>query len=187
MLIDLAAEYRSIHVDGGDRQGEYYVHSGMYQSALGLTARNSTVHETLVRLLDQYPSYGLVVCGHSLGGGVASLLAILCATPSDTFLRQNTTRSCPVRHPTITTPFVTSFSSGLPAGRPIHAYAYGPPAVASPDLAEYAKGLITSVVHNSDVVPCLTLGLLRDLKNIAVTLHEEGHVAEEIVGRVSPG
>jgi hypothetical protein len=57
--------------------------------------------------------------------------------------------------------------------------------VASLDLTRYARGLITSVVQNSDVVPCLSLGVLRDLKNIAVTLFEEGNVAEEIVGRVS--
>jgi hypothetical protein len=41
------------------------------------------------------------------------------------------------------------------------------------------------VVLNKDVVPCLSLGVLRDLKNIALTLHEEDKVAEEIIGRVS--
>jgi hypothetical protein len=30
----------------------------------------------------------------------------------------------------------------------------------------------------------LSLGVLRDLKNCAITLYEEGNVAEEIVGRV---
>lgn len=88
-------------------------------------------------------------------------------------------------HPTFTTPFVTSFSSGLPPGRPVHCYSYGPPAVASSDLARYARGLITSVVQGSDIVPTLSLGVLRDLRNVSVTLFEEGRVAEEIVGRVS--
>lgn len=185
VLIDLTCEYRTISVDGGSPGADYYVHAGMYQSALGLTAKNSTVHQTLMDALNKYPTYGLVFCGHSLGGGVAALLAIASSTPSATFLKQTIGRTKPMAHPPISTPFVTSFASGLPAGRPIHCYAYGPPAVTSPDLARYTQGLITSVVQNSDVVPCLSLGTLRDLKNVAVTLFEEGNVAEEIVGRVS--
>jgi len=113
------------------------------------------------------------------------MFAILSSMPSSTFLAQDTSSDHLKSHPEITTSFVTSFASGLPPGRPIHAYAYGPPALASPDLAKYARGLITSVVLNNDVVPCLSLGVLRDLKNIALTLYEEDKVAEEIVGRVS--
>ena len=171
-------------MDGGRPDGDYYVHAGMYQSALGLTAKNSTVHQTLIDALTKYPAYGLVVCGHSLGGGVAALLAIACGIPAETFIQQNSARAGSIAHPPILTPFVTNFSSGLPAGRPIHCYSYGPPAIASPDLARHTQGLITSVVQNSDVVPCLSLGVLRDLKNVAVTLFEEGNIAEEIVGRV---
>ncbi|CAD6588545.1 MAG: hypothetical protein TREMPRED_005079, partial [Tremellales sp. Tagirdzhanova-0007] len=184
VLIDLTCEYRTISVDGGRPDGDYYVHAGMYQSALGLTAKNSTVHQTLIDALTKYPAYGLVVCGHSLGGGVAALLAIACGIPAETFIQQNSARAGSIAHPPILTPFVTNFSSGLPAGRPIHCYSYGPPAIASPDLARHTQGLITSVVQNSDVVPCLSLGVLRDLKNVAVTLFEEGNIAEEIVGRV---
>ncbi len=185
VLIDLTCEYRVISIDGGNPDSDYYVHAGMWQSALGLRAKNSTVHQTLIDALTQYPTYGLIACGHSLGGGVAALLAIACSTSAHTFLEQNRARSKPTLHPPVTTPFVTSFASGLPAGRPIHCYSYGPPAVTSLDLAKYAQGLITSVVQNSDVVPCLSLGVLRDLKNVAVTLFEESNVAEEIVGRVS--
>ncbi|KAK4689511.1 hypothetical protein P7C73_g601, partial [Tremellales sp. Uapishka_1] len=184
VLVDLTCDYQNISVEGADPEKTYYVHSGMYYSALQLTAKQSTVHQTLVDALTKYPTYGLVIAGHSLGGGVAALLSIACSTPSHVFVKQNAERSRPIVHPRISTPFVTSVASGLPAGRPIHCYAYGPPAVTSIDLAEYCSGLITSVVQNSDIVPTLSLGVLRDLKNVAVTLFEEGNVAEEIVGRV---
>jgi hypothetical protein len=181
ILIDLTCDYQDISLDNDDPEARYYVHKGMYQSAVNLTSRQSTVHQGLVTALSSNPGYGLVVCGHSLGGGVAAAFAILNSTPSSSFKRSNVDHA-----ENISTPFVTSVASGLPPGRPIHAYAYGPPALASPDLARYAEGLITSVVLNKDVVPCLSLGVLRDLKNIALTLHEEDKVAEEIIGRVSP-
>ncbi|WVQ99922.1 hypothetical protein IAU59_007065 [Kwoniella sp. CBS 9459] len=184
LLVDLTCEYESIDVEEGDRNAHYYVHSGMWQSARKLTAKQSTVHEVLLKALTQYADYGLVLAGHSLGGGVASLLGILCSMPAHSFLNQNAAQRQPFAHPPITTPFVTNIASGLPPGRPIHVYAYGPPAVASPDLAAYASGLITSVVQDTDIVPTLSLGGVKDFKNISLTLSEEGNVAEEIVGRV---
>lgn len=185
VLVDLTCDYRSLSVEGGEPDADYFVHSGMYLSALQLTAKQSTVHQTLVEALTKYPTYGLVMTGHSLGGGVAALLSIITSMPASSFLEENARRSRPFDHPAVTTPFVTSVASGLPPGRPIHSFVYGVPAVTSIDLAKYCSGLITSVIQNADVVPCLSLGVLRDLKNVAVTLAEEGNVAEEIVGRVS--
>nr|XP_031860024.1 uncharacterized protein CI109_004632 [Kwoniella shandongensis]KAA5527096.1 hypothetical protein CI109_004632 [Kwoniella shandongensis] len=184
VLVDLTCEYQAIDVAGGDSDGSYYVHGGMWQSARKLTVKQSTVHQTLVDALTKYPTYGLILAGHSLGGGVAALLSILCSMPANAFLEENLSRPRPVAHPRLTTPFVTNFTSGLPPGRPIHCYAYGPPAVASPDLARYTQGLITSVIQDVDVVPTLSLGGMKDFKNVALTLSEEGNVAEEIVGRV---
>lgn len=87
-------------------------------------------------------------------------------------------------HPPIKTPFVTGVSSGLPPGRPISCFSYGPPCVASPDLVRYCQGLVTSTIHNYDIVPTLSLGVLQDLKSMAMGLYSEGGTAEEIVGRV---
>lgn len=182
VLVDLTCQYRPISIDGVE--GDFQVHAGMHESALQLTSRASTVHQCLVEALEQYPGYGLVLCGHSLGGGVAALLGIEWAQRATLFMAQNAKRSRKVKHPPISTKFVTSFSSGLPPGRPIHVYAYGVPAVASYELGKYCDGLVTSVIQNSDVVPSLSLGVLRDLKNVAVTLYEEGGIAEEIVGRI---
>ena len=123
----------------------------------------------------------------SLGGGVAALLSILWSTPSLAFQEQASFRQSigrGVKYPTIATTFVTSFSSGLPPGRPISCFSYGPPCVASPDLVRYCQGLVTSTIHNYDIVPTLSLGVLQDLKNMATGLNSEGGTAEEIVGRV---
>lgn len=176
--MDLTCAYRTINVNQAARDGEYYVHEGMYEAALGLCAQDSRVHRTVASALAQYPTYGLVICGHSLGGGVAALLALLTAIPASSY-----TTTAPA-HPSGA--FVTSPASGLPPGRPIHCYAYGPPAVMSPDLARYTEGLVSSIVKDSDLIPCLSLGTLRDLKNIAVTMSEEQGLAEEVFSRVSP-
>lgn len=51
------------------------VHSGMLKSAKKLS--NSPVKQAVIEALKKYPTYSLVLCGHSLGGGVASVLTLL--------------------------------------------------------------------------------------------------------------
>ncbi|GAA99922.1 uncharacterized protein L969DRAFT_46990 [Mixia osmundae IAM 14324] len=188
ILTDLTADYIDVTMPEGEEGAHYFAHKGMYQSASRLANQGSIIHEVLRKGLAEHPTYGLVLCGHSLGGGVAALLSLLWGTPTSRFTAQaaesHLKTGKKIIHPTLGTPFVTAITSGLPAGRPMHCYTYGCPCVASPDLAAYAKGLISSVVHNLDIVPTLSLGLLRDLKNVAASLYEEGKVAEEVVGRV---
>ncbi|SCV72741.1 BQ2448_4278 [Microbotryum intermedium] len=183
VLVDLVCSYEQIHVPDGDPMALYQVHAGMWHAATRL--QRGMVHKTIKEALEQYPYYGLVLTGHSLGGGVSSLLSLLWSTPSHVFERNR--RPVDVgRHPPIHTPFVTSYSSGLPAGRPIHCYVFGPPCVASPDLGRYCRGLVTSTTHNNDIVPTLSIGTLRDLKTMAMNLHEDGGTGttREIIGRV---
>jgi hypothetical protein len=115
------------------------------------------------------------------GGGVAALLAILWACSTEDYISSTSTLYPP------STPFVTSPASPLPSGRPIHAYAYGPPATVSIPLARLTRGLITSVVHNWDVVPCLSMGMIRDLRRIAITLKEAPDLLEESRARILRG
>ncbi|KAF9561560.1 hypothetical protein EC968_005661 [Mortierella alpina] len=224
VLTDLCAHYDDLVLptshhpsgkNGASAAGsKYKVHAGMHASARLLSLETSTVFKTIKKALDDYPDYGLVLCGHSLGGGVAAILGVLWAMKSQDFIAyleqeegssdeeedeenehsgkingHRARRSRRRRHlyPDITTPFVTSPGSGLPSGRPIHCYAYGPPCVMSLPLSKYCEGLITTVVHQYDLVPTLSLGLLRDFKNVAVTLHEEGQVVEDIVRRLIIG
>ena len=72
VLVDLTCDYINITVEDGEPDERYFVHSGMYHSAVQLTERSSTVHQTLIDALTRYPDYGLIICGHSLGGGVAA-------------------------------------------------------------------------------------------------------------------
>ncbi|KAG0332380.1 hypothetical protein BG004_001290 [Podila humilis] len=222
VLTDLCAHYDDLTLPGmpepsrrkngtksKDAGSKYKVHAGMHASARLLAEATSTVFKTIKKALEDYPEYGLVLCGHSLGGGVAAILTLLwsiqkkefeawveeeeCSSDEDDteslFVGQGRARKPRKRvvYPEITTPFVTSPSSGLPVGRPIHCYAYGPPCVMSLPLSKYCHGLMTTIVHQYDLVPTLSLGLLRDFKNVATTLHEEGQVVEDIVKRLIIG
>ncbi|GAA5835382.1 hypothetical protein JCM11251_005219 [Rhodosporidiobolus azoricus] len=186
ILVDLTCDYEPIPVQDADPGGAYFVHSGMFCSAT--TMQRGTVHDVIKEAMEQFPDYGLVICGHSLGGGVASLLSILWSSPTSAFQRQELAleqqRSERISHPPLSTSFVTSFSSGLPPGRPISCYTYGVPCVASPDLVAYCRGLVISTVHNYDIVPTLSLGVLRDFKSMAMGFYAEQGTCEEIVGRV---
>lgn len=59
-----------------DSEGDVRVHRGMLKSAHFVynTLKKNSILEELEIL---HPAYKLVVCGHSLGGGVASLLTLL--------------------------------------------------------------------------------------------------------------
>ncbi|CAO1618794.1 unnamed protein product [Parajaminaea phylloscopi] len=181
VLVDLTCDYEAIRC----ASGEGNVHKGIWQSARRLTHQQGTVISTLREALEANPTFGLVTVGHSLGGGVAALLALQLSTPSALFQEQDIRLAGrDARSLLPSTPFVTSSSSGLPAGRPIHAYAYGPAAVMDADLSKATRGLITSLCHNHDVVPCLSLGLLRDFQNISDVLEDAaGETASDILRR----
>ncbi|ORE01297.1 hypothetical protein BCV72DRAFT_310162 [Rhizopus microsporus var. microsporus] len=178
-----------------DSPRRYIAHGGMLEAAQMMAVQKGKVFEAIKRGLEAYPNYGLVLCGHSLGAGVTSLLSILLSEERAHYLsrKQATAENEGKLLSALTTssikkeacPFVTSELSGLPAGRPIHCYTYGSPCVMSLALSEYCgQGLITSVVHGYDIVSSLSLGLLKDFKNVAVSLHEESHVADEILTRI---
>jgi hypothetical protein len=171
VLTDMLCDYDDLYW-----QGEaYQVHKGIHTSARRLLAGlGSRVMATLKAALEEYPNYGLVLCGHSLGGAVASVLAILISEPSAIqatgalFVTAPSPKliSHPNHHPASSTvPPVT-----LPAGRTIHVYAYGTPATLSPPLRLATRGLITTIVNSADIVPSLSLGMLHDFRSVALSL-----------------
>ncbi|KAK7207759.1 hypothetical protein BZA70DRAFT_272146 [Myxozyma melibiosi] len=163
VLTDLTCEYEDFEWRGKT----YKAHTGMLKSALQLTQSSSRVLMTIKVALEELgPEYGLVLCGHSLGGGVAALLCILLAEPGPGGI------------------WATAASSMLPPGRKIHSFAFGPTATISADLRRLTRGLVTSVIYGNDVVPCLSLGVLRDFQSVAHAFKADHRVVEELKKRV---
>ncbi|EXJ88238.1 hypothetical protein A1O1_05168 [Capronia coronata CBS 617.96] len=171
VLTDMTCDYDDL-VWQGQR---YKVHKGIHASARRLLGGNgSRIMATIKATLEQYPDYGLVLCGHSLGGAVAAILAILMSEPSfdgsnTTFVTGNAPKL--LTHTNSDGPHTSYVPPiSLPAGRPIHVYAYGTPACVSESLRVATRGLITTIVNHSDIVPCLSLGILHDFRTVALHL-----------------
>ncbi len=169
VLTDMTCEYDELMYRGK----AYKVHKGIHASARRLT--EGRVMATITAALEEYPDYGLVMCGHSLGGAVTALLAIMVSEPSPDpnstafftkaeyapqqlllMEKEGVRGTAPIK------------GFRLPEGRPIHVYAYGPAASVSPSLRLATRGLITSVVNGQDLIPFLSLGVLHDLQAVAL-------------------
>lgn len=171
VLTDMTCDYDDLLWQGQ----RYKVHKGIHASARRLLGGSgSRIMATIRATLEQYPDYGLVLCGHSLGGAVAAILAILIAEPSfddskTSFVTGNKPKL--LTHQPTSGPFTSYIPPiSLPAGRPIHVYAYGTPACMSELLRVATRGLITTVVNHADIVPCLSLGILHDFRTVALHL-----------------
>ncbi|KAI9332810.1 Alpha/Beta hydrolase protein [Obelidium mucronatum] len=171
VLTDLKADY-------ADFMG-HRVHSGMLRSAVLMYRKGAAVREAVRQALEQNPGYGLVLTGHSLGGGVASLLALRWACPTPELGIPPTS---PFHPPT---PFVTSGRGGFPRGRPVHCFAYGSPCVVSLEFSVFAKGLVSTLVNGDDIVPTLSIGLVRDMKAVTMSLLDPKNrgLSERIIWR----
>ncbi|KAJ7590581.1 hypothetical protein C8J56DRAFT_824267 [Mycena floridula] len=131
---------------------KYHAHSGMYRMAKAMGDIGRPVHTAVREALFHNLEYDLVLCGHSLGAGVAALLGLMWADPE----------TCR-----------TVRSSGLPVGRRVSVYCFAPPTVTSGPLSKLASPLIVSFVYSHDVVSRISLGSIRDLRNAALWLCEE--------------
>ncbi|OAX40588.1 alpha/beta-hydrolase [Rhizopogon vinicolor AM-OR11-026] len=128
---------------------KYHVHGGMLRMARVMGEIGKPVHLAVMDALTRNPGYELVLCGHSLGAGVAVLLAMMWADPA----------TC------LTVP-----SSGLPPDRSVSVYCIGPPCLTDAALSRLASKLVTSFVCSDDIVSRLSLGSVRDIRNAALWL-----------------
>ncbi|KAL4805867.1 hypothetical protein BDV18DRAFT_14150 [Aspergillus unguis] len=177
VLTDMTCEYDDLEWQGKN----FKVHKGMHSSAKHLLMGGGRrVMITIRAALEEFPDYGVVLCGHSLGGGVAALLATMISEPTnEASLVSFTTASGP--HKQLLLPNASGTDKPhpacyLPPGRPIHVYAYGPPATMSPFLRRATRGLITTIVNGQDVVPCLSLGILHDMHTTSLAF--KGDISE---------
>ncbi|KAF9446738.1 alpha/beta-hydrolase, partial [Macrolepiota fuliginosa MF-IS2] len=137
--------------DQQKKSSPYFVHSGMLRMAKAMGNVGKPVHVAVQDALYQNPGFELVLCGHSLGAGVAAILGMMWADVS----------TC-----------LTVASSGLPSGRRVSVYCFAPPALIDSTLGRLAQNMITSIVNSNDVVGRLSLGTVRDLRNAALWLCE---------------
>ncbi|KAL4883909.1 hypothetical protein BJY04DRAFT_18697 [Aspergillus karnatakaensis] len=164
VLTDMTCAYDDLEWQGKS----WKVHKGMHSSAKHLLMGGGRrVMITIRAALEEFPDYGVVLCGHSLGGGVAAILATMISEPTnEASLVSFTTASHPEKQLIIPSARSTDERHSacyLPSGRPIHVYAYGPPAAMSPFLRRATRGLVTTIVNGQDVVPSLSLGILHDM------------------------
>lgn len=170
ILTDMTCDYDDLEWQGKN----WKVHKGMHASAKRLLEGGSRRVMVAIRAaLDEFPDYGVIFCGHSLGGGVASLLGTMISQPSDdtlgtSFITASHESTLQRKLLLGETENSSQTSYFLPPGRPIHVYAYGPPALMSPHLRRATRGLITTIVNGQDVVPSLSLGILHDLHAVSV-------------------
>ena len=140
-LTDLTCGFTK-HVSGtfGSKgYAEGYCHEGMYQSAQWF-AKN--MRQPILDALRAHPDYTFTLTGHSLGGGVGSLLFLL-------WLHD------PEMNPT---------------SRRIRGEFFGSPCVVSPELAHLGYGYINNWVLGDDVVCRLSKGAVEDLCSIVLQL-----------------
>ncbi|KAJ5123031.1 hypothetical protein N7448_009128 [Penicillium atrosanguineum] len=176
ILTDMTCDYDDLEWQGRN----WKVHKGMHASAKRLLeGGGGRVMITLRAALEEFTDYGVVLCGHSLGGGVAALLATMIAEPNNSLHGTSFVTASYNPRRLLTVDSDTSIkakpaqSYDLPTGRPIHVYAYGPPAVMSPFLRLATRGLITTVVNGSDIVPSLSLGILHDMHTASLSFKSD--------------
>ena len=190
VLIDMTCDYDSFLWRGK----AFQVHKGMLASARRLiTLHGSRLIATIKAALEEFDDYGLVLCGHSLGGGVCSILGMMMSQPNPDFQPDSPYCSAFITAQPLNGPALVTGGSSyascpthpadalahtLPMNRPVHVYAYGPAAAVSPALSQATNGLVTTIINNGDVVPYLSLGNIRDFQSIALAFKHDSRDAK---------
>jgi hypothetical protein len=184
VLADMTCDYDDLSWRGR----RFKVHKGVHASARRLLyGGDGRVLYTLKQALEEFKGYGLVLTGHSLGGAVTALLGVMLSEPAP--YGTSFVTSSDSQHSRLLTlgPDIPSEAELMPAhltlppGRPIHVYAYGPPATMSSSLRQATRGLITSIVQGHDLVPYLSLGVLHDLQAVSLAFKTDNNAAKSEV------
>ncbi|OUM69205.1 hypothetical protein PIROE2DRAFT_2905, partial [Piromyces sp. E2] len=140
LLSNLNCDYDNLEWNGKT----YSVHKSIYESAKNFTKSSSIPLTVISKALEIHSTYRLILCGHSYGGAVAALLALLWSDPEE--------------------PNKTNNTSGIPSNRSIHAYVYGAPSCMSYELSVHCIPLITNIINHNDIIPYFSHGFMKDQK-----------------------
>ncbi|PWN18018.1 hypothetical protein BCV69DRAFT_285617 [Microstroma glucosiphilum] len=145
-------------------------HAGVLRAAQGLLRKESTLFRTVDEALREHTDFGLTFVGHSLGAAIGSAVVMLLAEYNAS---EKSGGDSPNGHrgQEMSSPWTINASSGLPAGRPIQAIAFAPPATFSYALSARAalggsKPLVYSVVLGADFIPRAGHGQARELRRV---------------------
>lgn len=158
-------DIRSDYMKGKVWDEQYDVHSGIWKSAKALVEFPSLIAQ-IKEGLEANPTYRLVITGHSLGGGVASLVTCLLAEA-----------------PTSSTGAFVTNSRTIP-GRNLICYGFEPAPAFEESLGTRSRGLIFSVVNKNDIVPSLCHGAILDFKAVAIMLRDDKAYHAKIVDQI---
>ncbi|EIM85476.1 alpha/beta-hydrolase [Stereum hirsutum FP-91666 SS1] len=153
------------YTDGENVRPRYQVHGGMLRMARAMGGKGKPVHVAVREALRRNLGFELVMCGHSLGSGVAALLAMSWADPT----------TC-----------LTVKASGLPVGRRVSVFCFGPRCLTDPRLSALASNLVTSFVYSHDVVSRLSLGSIRDITRAAAWLCNANNASTSSLNNANP-
>jgi hypothetical protein len=139
---------------------------GMARAAVNLYRE----HIDVLVLLVQH-GYRIRIIGHSLGGGVATLLGALVLR----HLEQTAKKEGPD----------ISSSEHVPVERSdlLRVYGYGSPSCIDAELSDYVKSFVTTVVLHDDVIPRLTPTSIRGLLKHLLYIREtwvKMHLADDL-------
>eukprot|EP00834_Sanchytrium_tribonematis_P004018 NODE_178_length_14069_cov_0.746815.p3 type:complete len:441 gc:universal NODE_178_length_14069_cov_0.746815:3670-2348(-) len=152
-LTDFTCEYVTFE--------NFQFHKGMFESAKKVS---TAILSEVKQAMEYFEGYNLVLTGHSLGGGIAAILSILWSD-------------------VLNSKVASHFTFDQLPHRKIKCFTFGVPCIGDRELANKCRNLITSVVHGSDMVPTLSLGLVQDLKHMMtyLTENEEVNTCEKII------
>eukprot|EP00899_Mesostigma_viride_P019601 jgi/Mesvir1/27642/Mv07372-RA.1 len=139
---------------------------GWAHEGMAIAARHTAINHlpAIGDALRQFPDYSLIVTGHSLGGGVAALVAMLLHSNDPCVAQavfQDDDEAAALRlHP-------------MPAITGVRAFCFAPPCVISNTLAQHCAPYVKSVVCGKDVVPRLSIS---NFKRLVAQLHGKAPV-----------
>lgn len=104
---------------------DYQVHGGIHKMAMEMGSIGRPVWLVVNDALKRNPSYDLVLCGHSLGAGLCTMLGLV----KSPYIYVNHVDNIDVQMWADPGTCRTAHRSGLPLGRVVQVYAFAPPYV----------------------------------------------------------